>query len=750
MSEPVAAARRLLACLVAVVAVVAGPMPVLAHAELVESAPAANASLIESPGSLALTFSEPIDSRNLFIDLLDAEQRPIAGIGPVRVSEDGARVEAGLPDIQPGVYTVSYQVISTVDGHATTGSFAFVVDPSGAVAPPAASSTSTSPSVDALTIAARWAALAGMLVALGSILLWWNAGRAITGEPEGARRPPWRLVGAGSGLAAVGLAAYLSLAARPIVEAVGSDPGTGIPLDPAAPFGWTPFAIAMRVAFVSALLAAGASLGAAARRHGGGPLTGAVAVVLCAGLAGMSLAGHAAASGGPAFAAIDWLHLVGVAAWLGGLPAAVVLAARAGRGRRTALAAILRRHGRVALVAAPLVALTGISNSPLVLGSNRDLVASDYGNLLVAKAGLLSVALGIGAVNHLALRGRGRAAVAALLGAELVIAAIAVSAAATMVTIQPASARQPLPATAPVNPAHLFGTLGPSRVHAAVSVPAPGRQAYRVTVTDAVTGGPRADVREVALEFMPPPDAGMPPERVELERDATGALYMANGAYTPVEGEWSLEVIVRRAGEPEESISFGLPVTSPGPAEVGPPPDTGLGVPAPLAAAWQLLPGGILGWLPAALALGALLVLGRSRPTGMRNAARGVALAALVVTGLAAGSRSLVDAANEPAPSELAKQPTVTAAPDLARGEAVYRANCASCHGLDGDGDGPVSTLPDAGPLQAAVSESSDAELSYRVSYGLAGTPMPAFAGRLTAAERADLIAYLRERWDDR
>ena len=41
----------------------------------------------------------------------------------------------------------------------------------------------------------------------------------------------------------------------------------------------------------------------------------------------------------------------------------------------------------------------------------------------------------------------------------------------------------------------------------------------------------------------------------------------------------------------------------------------------------------------------------------------------------------------------------------------------------------------------------SQPEMSYRTAYGLAGTPMPAFAASLTEQERRDLVSYLRERW---
>jgi copper transport protein len=728
------AARRLAACLFALGLFAALPMPALAHAEVVESNPAANAALIEAPDSLTIAFSEPIDPDTSVIQLLDAQQQPIQGVGDLRLSDDGLTATLALPDLDPDVYTVSYQVVSRTDGHATAGFYAFLIDPSGAAPPPTDSASSTSPSVDPFTVAARWLALAMMLVALGSILMWWNAASAAP-----LPRPPWVLIALTSVAAAVGVLGYLLLAARPI----SGTPGTGVPLDPASAFGWTPFAIAMRAAVIAAVVAAGVSLVAMFMR-GAGRLAGAAAGALGVGMAGMSLAGHAA-TGGPAFAALDWLHLVAVAAWLGGLPAALVMAGGA-PSSRTSLAAILRRHGRLALVAAPIVALTGIANSPIVLGSGRDLVASDYGNLLVAKAGLLAVALGIGAVNHLALRGRGRAAVVGLVSAELAVGVLAVSAAATMVTIQPASQRQPELATTPVNPAHFFGEIAGARLHVSVSVPAPGDQAYRVILTDPTTGGPPPDVQKVFLLLTPPADSDLPPERIELrlERDALGGLYAANGAFTPLDGDWGMDVIVRRQGLRDESLRFVLAVSSPGAPELGPPPDTGIGVPAPLAATWSLLPRGPAGWLPAVIALAGLAAAAWLRPGTTRSLARGAFFTFAVAAVLAVGSRSLVDTANAPNPDLLAGQPATSAKPDPGRGDAIYRANCASCHGPDGRGHGAVATQPDAGSLLDTLPATTDAELSYRIAYGVAGTPMPSFAGLLTPDERADLIAYLR------
>jgi copper transport protein len=717
-----------------------GPSPAAAHAELTVAEPAPNGSVVSAPERLRLTFSEPIDPETASIELLDTQQRPVSGLGLVIVTPDGRTVERTLPELGPGVFTVSYQVVSTVDGHATAGIHAFLVDPTGAAPPPADSVVASSPSVDGFTVAARWVALAALLVALGAMLLWLNAGRPAVLERELDAGAPWLLTAAASLVAALGVAGYLWLSARPI-------PSTGgFPLDVAAPFGWTPFAIAMRLTVVTAIAASVLCLLASRRPVSGRRWWVSTTLLLAVALAGMSMAGHVASIGGPGFAALDWAHLVGASAWLGALPSAWVLSRRTDTGRAALFAAILRRHGPMALIAAPVVALTGIANSPLVLGQGRDLVASDYGNLLVAKAVLLAVALGIGAVNHLALRGRGRAALAVLVTAEVVVAALAVSAAATMVTIQPAAARAPVLAAPPVHPAHFFGELGDARVHVAVSLPAPGRQAYRVTVRDSTSGPAPPDVQKVFLSFTPPAASGLPGERIELEADPLGGLWIAAGAHTPLVGEWGLEVIVRRAGAVDASLAFELEVLDAGAPVVGPPPDTGIRTPAPLAAAWGILPAGVLGWLPSLAALVAIALLWRLPRAAWHDVLRVAAVAVLLVTAAAAGTRTLVWAANAPSAAELAEQP-VPGTPDLERGRLVYLANCAACHGTDGEGGGPLDSTPAAGSLLAPVASASDAWLSYRISYGVAGTSMPAFAGLLTADERSDLIGYLRDRF---
>ena len=185
MFRLLAARRRQLLAAAALAALLSAPGVVLAHAELTSAVPAPNGAVATSPDAVELRFTETIDPSTAGLDLLDSQGRAVAGVGAVSVDDDELGMRASLPDLEPGVYTVSYRIVSSVDGHATEGVYAFLVDPTGAAPPPADSARTTSPSVDGFTVAARWVALAAILVALGSMLMWAASARpaAISSAP---------------------------------------------------------------------------------------------------------------------------------------------------------------------------------------------------------------------------------------------------------------------------------------------------------------------------------------------------------------------------------------------------------------------------------------------------------------------------------------------------------------------------------------------------------------------------------------
>lgn len=80
----------------------------------------------------------------------------------------------------------------------------------------------------------------------------------------------------------------------------------------------------------------------------------------------------------------------------------------------------------------------------------------------------------------------------------------------------------------------------------------------------------------------------------------------------------------------------------------------------------------------------------------------------------------------------------------LARGEALFHARCAPCHGPDGHGHGPVSRFfPEAPDLAyVTVQRRSDGFLWGTISYG--GKAMPPQREGLSAADRWNLVNWVR------
>ena len=88
-----------------------------------------------------------------------------------------------------------------------------------------------------------------------------------------------------------------------------------------------------------------------------------------------------------------------------------------------------------------------------------------------------------------------------------------------------------------------------------------------------------------------------------------------------------------------------------------------------------------------------------------------------------------------------------TRSADLAEGRQLYQANCASCHGATGHGDGPagrgMNPAPPAVGNAATMHDVSPATMYRIVSVGIGGTPMQAFAGSLSPDQRWNVVNYL-------
>ena len=753
--------------------------PVSAHAELLSSDPRPNETLAASPDAIVLRFTEPIDPGNLSVSLLEQDERPVPGVAQPQTLAGGQEVRLPVSPLDPGVYLVRFRAVSAGDGHVITGLFAFQIDPAGTAPPLAFTPVSEAPNSDARTAITRWIALASALALFGMAAFWRFSGRPAVVERglDPHRLGVWRALASAAFATWAGLAFFLTFASIGVGESETGAPHQHFVLDFAGAFGWTPFGIAMRVAqgaSFGAFLLASAWFTAreeARARRGARPDADerqeriALLLVLALGaaaLGGFAFAGHPAAVGGALFALIDWGHLLAAAVWIGTLPGFllfyVLYARRLPPDARGALVlSALRRHSRLAMVAAPIVALTGVGNSAAVLGSARDIIGSDYGNLVLGKAILFSVAAALGSANFFLIRGLRAARLPTLIAAEAGIGLVAVLAAATLATLNPPVSRSVAVVAAPPTAVHLIAEQDGTVIHAVVSAAAPGAQLYQAAVVDAATQRYRSDVEELALVFQSP--GGAPPERVvATASDRQPGLFEARGAFTPLPGDWTLDVVADGADGAAMTATFELHVEEPAPAEEVLPPATGLEAPPVLRALWVLTP---LPWAGVAVVVlvagvgAARLAEFRShnmarRPSAVVALLRAVAVGAAVIGAVGVGSQLLVQTANG-APREAAEaaNPVIADKATLDRGRRAYAANCATCHGADGTGNGPLAdgwTRPRA--LGERVPSLTDGQLFYVITNGLAGTDMPAFARELTPSERWEIVAHLRHAFD--
>lgn len=77
-------------------------------------------------------------------------------------------------------------------------------------------------------------------------------------------------------------------------------------------------------------------------------------------------------------------------------------------------------------------------------------------------------------------------------------------------------------------------------------------------------------------------------------------------------------------------------------------------------------------------------------------------------------------------------------------GAALYKKDCAMCHGPDGTGNSPMGKKMGVRDLKSPeVQKQTDAQLTEVITKGKA--KMPAYGEKLKPAEIKDLVAYIRE-----
>ena len=517
--------RALVAVALAGLVLGMGAADASAHALIASSSPSDGELLDAAPAEVLIDFTEAPDLGLSKIEVLSEG-------GPVETGElapAGSRTEVavGLPDLADGVYTVSWRVLSTVDGHVTAGTFSFGVGVESAEVPVGGSQPGQvqAPPPSASSVAGRWGLYWGLALLLGLGV----AGLAVFRGPiphlRGLTAVAWLAGAAGLGLMLWAESSDVGVSAG---ELLGSERGRLLILRGVALGG-------------AGLAALGAAL--APRR----PWFALLAVAVVATMGVHAYAGHAgaASSGRWVKVGVQWAHIVGVGVWIGGL--AWFLAGLLAGGER---GEAIRRFSRLAGYALAVVALTGLLRAVDEVGSLGAVIGSGFGLSALGKTALFAGMVALGAYNRyrlvpaLAVGGLRRTVTG-----ELALAAGVLGLTGVMAGLVPPGQGAPVAASAPPERVVVSGTdFGNTiRVRLTATPGTPGLNELEVVLRDPRTGEP-VDAERVRLRFALPASAAVGTSELELEPREPGR-WGARGTNLSLAGAWSVGVLIEQAAD---------------------------------------------------------------------------------------------------------------------------------------------------------------------------------------------------------
>jgi putative copper export protein/methionine-rich copper-binding protein CopC len=389
--------------------------PALAHGYLLRAIPEDYAVLERAPARLQYWFSEGLEPAFSSLNVRDQAGNIIAsgGISPDNDSLLSVRLPRDLPD---GAYIADMRLAFASDGHVVAQSRVFFVGESVGGISGQAATTQANP----LEVIWRTLTLSATILLFGTYTLYagvlipsWGSSDFRVGllPPRLMRRLSWIIAG---GLVAAFLGNILALLQQSMVF-FNADLGQVISqqLWSAVRTG-TRFGDLWNARIGLLIIVAGASSLSLYFRDEQPetvrPFWTASAWAMALMMATLSAGSHAAGSLLLPWVGIimDWLHLLAVGFWAGGLAALVLvispaLATLNGEPRRLALLAVLRHFSRVAVACLAIVISTGIYSASNWIYAPSDLTATPYGGALVIKVILVASLLLVGSGNFIAL-----------------------------------------------------------------------------------------------------------------------------------------------------------------------------------------------------------------------------------------------------------------------------------------------------------------------------------------------------------
>jgi uncharacterized membrane protein len=294
-------------------------------------------------------------------------------------------------------------------------------------------------------------------------------------------------------------------------------------------------------------------------------------------LAGLTINSHAWGSGLLAVAG-DWIHMLAVGIWIGGLGCVVVILLGAAGADRAVLArAVVPGFSRTAVISLAAVVLTGLYASWLHVGSLKAFTMTGYGRYLLTKLAFVIPLAALGAVNRFLFRPRIESGAATrgsplvgrflgVAGGEVALAAVVLLVVAALTATPPANVSLDASVAASAG-LRFLGDAEGARLSLAVNPAQPGPNRIEVTATgrdgQSVEEPARVLLRLVKL------DEELVPSTVTLAPAGQGR-FVAEGGVTIPPGWWEAEVILRQRGALDRSTSFPLQIGTPAAASSDP------------------------------------------------------------------------------------------------------------------------------------------------------------------------------------
>lgn len=396
MSQTIAPRFRTLMLLLMAVAgvLLAGAAPASAHAALTGSDPQQGAVVDKAPTQVSLTFSEQVAMSDDSLRVLDPKGNRVDAGKPANVSGTtyAVRLRSGLPD---DTYTVAYQVVSA-DSHPVGGAYTFSIGAPSKTSAAVGDQTAGGGIVGGLYGFGRYVSYAGFVVLAGGaafVLACWQRGSGV--------RAVQRLVVSGwVALTASTLALLLLRGSYTTSGKIGDVfdltlLGQVLQTKTGAALVSRLLLLAAAALFVAVLFGEYQKRADDEKRD----LTFGLAIggtVVAVGLAASwAMSEHASTGLQPGVAMpVDVVHLLAVAAWLGGLVALLVALYRAPAETPVETAAV-RRFSQVAFGSVLALVATGTYQSWRQVGSWSALTDTRYGQLLLFKVGLVALMVGV-------------------------------------------------------------------------------------------------------------------------------------------------------------------------------------------------------------------------------------------------------------------------------------------------------------------------------------------------------------------